>query len=496
MKGTHLLTTPGFATKLGLNLVAMTAAVVACGTFAPTRQLALAAYDWVTYQLMGAAHRAAWWWAIGLLSSSCCALQILLNALSLGCAGFNNYLGPVRPSLVAATLLTQALTWTVAYNRPWQWPAAATSSAVAITLTFLPEALALWQLVRSPKTDQTVARAESGGSKEQDDAVASPAAAVVLQFHLPTMGCISCVTAVTQALEADAAVAAVESVVVETGLATVRLVQQIPASDSDEVGSSLATIEAALRARLAAAGFPAAAAPDAAAADCCSPGTAKPTAATAPAAPAGHFGAAVLAGLLSSSCCLLQLALNLLAVLNMAHIGCAGFNKLLGPWRLELRLLTAAYLGGLWLLALRKRWPVKPLLLSTALAVVLALLPELLKAAGGPALAPPVDSAATELLKLQLNGMGCEACQLHVKGVLERADGVIAASVDFEHGTAAVLLASGWGNFNLTSLGAKLAYDGYEIVSSSVERAVLAGGGSGAATDNTTAELGGVDREL
>ena len=110
-----------------------------------------------------------------------------------------------------------------------------------------------------------------------------------------------------------------------------------------------------------------------------------------------HFGASIVAGLLSSSCCLLQLALNLLAALNMAHIGsaparphslrfppahgtrpqasqglrccrrcprpcaspqtapqtapcavwprrCAGFNKVLGPWRTELRAVTALYL--------------------------------------------------------------------------------------------------------------------------------------------------------
>ena len=35
----------------------------------------------------------------GLLSSSCCLLQILLNFLSLGCAGFNKLLGPLRPQV-------------------------------------------------------------------------------------------------------------------------------------------------------------------------------------------------------------------------------------------------------------------------------------------------------------------------------------------------------------------------------------------------------------
>jgi len=46
---------------------------------------------------------------------------------------------------------------------------------------------------------------------------------------------------------------------------------------------------------------------------------------------------AVCVGLLSSSCCLLQLTLNALAMLNVIHVGCAGFNKILGPWRTEMR---------------------------------------------------------------------------------------------------------------------------------------------------------------
>ena len=32
--------------------------------------------------------------------------------------------------------------------------------------------------------------------------------------------------------------------------------------------------------------------------------------------------------------------------------------------------------------------------------------------------------------------MGCEACQLHVKGLLEASSGVIGSAVDFEAGTA------------------------------------------------------------
>jgi hypothetical protein len=40
----------------------------------------------------------------GLLSSSCCVIQLALNAMSVGCAGFS-VLTPYRPSLIAVTAL-------------------------------------------------------------------------------------------------------------------------------------------------------------------------------------------------------------------------------------------------------------------------------------------------------------------------------------------------------------------------------------------------------
>ena len=82
--------------------------------------------------------------------------------------------------------------------------------------------------------------------------------------------------------------------------------------------------------------------------------------------------------------CLLQLALNLLAARNgiagsavlpnfargvgaaeaaraaVVHIGCAGFNKVLGPWRWQLRGLTGLYLAGLWFVAARRGAPAGP----------------------------------------------------------------------------------------------------------------------------------------
>jgi hypothetical protein len=87
----------------------------------------------------------------------------------------------------------------------------------------------------------------------------------------------------------------------------------------------------------------AAAAADAAAADdelpeCCAPGAAQKTPELS--APRREWLVTVASGMATSGCCLLQLALNGLAMLNIAHVGCAGFNKVLGPWRTEMRTAT------------------------------------------------------------------------------------------------------------------------------------------------------------
>ena len=64
----------------------------------------------------------------------------------------------------------------------------------------------------------------------------------------------------------------------------------------------------------------------------------------------GCYGASVFAGLLGSSCCLLQLILNTMAV------GCAGFNKVLGGRaRTPLRIMSAGWLLSLWAWTIAKK---------------------------------------------------------------------------------------------------------------------------------------------
>lgn len=97
------------------------------------------------------AHRHAWWSLIGLLSSSCCALQLLLNTVSFGCAGFNTLLGPIRPVMLSITTLLQMVSWYVARDRPYQYVPTSITTMIVIGFTFLPEFL-FWYNARNNET--------------------------------------------------------------------------------------------------------------------------------------------------------------------------------------------------------------------------------------------------------------------------------------------------------------------------------------------------------
>lgn len=127
---------------------------------------------------LSSTHRLPVWASLSLLSSSCCLVQLLLNLLQVGCAGFNIILGPARSFFLAATIHLHYF----AYRAKLTEPIVLLLSAI---VTFSPELVALFGasglLWRSRK-------------KRLDGEV--------INLSLPTMGCIACVDAVSRALRA------------------------------------------------------------------------------------------------------------------------------------------------------------------------------------------------------------------------------------------------------------------------------------------------------
>ena len=108
-KQSNLVYSPGFGRSFGQALVAQLALGAACYAVEPVRYAVMGAFDFVHSRLMFQAHSWELWTVFGLLSSSCCLLQLLLNLMSVGCAGFNTVLGPLRPFFLALSFGSFAL---------------------------------------------------------------------------------------------------------------------------------------------------------------------------------------------------------------------------------------------------------------------------------------------------------------------------------------------------------------------------------------------------
>merc|ERR1711865_672221 len=85
-KRLYLMSDAGFLRKYILSLVIITLAGHALWTIPWSRAACIDLYYRSTASMTTVAHRYAWWSIVGLLSSSCCAVQVLFNLLSWGCA--------------------------------------------------------------------------------------------------------------------------------------------------------------------------------------------------------------------------------------------------------------------------------------------------------------------------------------------------------------------------------------------------------------------------
>lgn len=403
-------------------------------------------YQYLLDRLMRGAHGMMWWSVFGLLSSSCCALQLILNIFNFGCAGFNTYLGPLRPFFLAWTICLNARMWQMAMPNiglpstpEYYLPSIIISTSLAAFLSLLPE---ITDSLNSRGSSAPLVKMPTNGTVTE----------VVLS--LEGLGCVACTSAVQGAIQNAAnAQVVTTNVSLEEKFAKITLLcDEVEAKDR---------IVPDLISRIVDAGFEATL-------QSLKKGEASAVvAATATSSGLVSTASSFVAGLLGSSCCLLQLGVNLLATLNIAHIGCAGFNKVLGPWRMHLRALTFVWLGYQWFGTLRETKAdsecCKPrrrrLLFNTLLCLTLTFLPELLRLSGGSAIAPP--TAGAKLVRLKVDGMGCEACEAHVRSVLDRSSGVISSRADFKGGFAEVEVAENWG-FDIKNFQSALKDDGYE----------------------------------
>lgn len=123
-----------------------------------------------------------------LLSSSCCAIQLAVNAISVamgagaGCIGFNTVLGPLRPYLLATM---------VAYHSPLAVSSPSTT-VLRYGIALLPEIVFGWnQLLRSQWRKKAQSSTNTVGTQQIQ---------ATLVVEVPTMGCVACVNKIESSL--------------------------------------------------------------------------------------------------------------------------------------------------------------------------------------------------------------------------------------------------------------------------------------------------------
>ena len=217
----YLLWSPGFRARLAASMAVLCGGLLLAARTPVIRALCANVEEGLRLSLMHHAHRLALWSVLSMLSSSCCLIQLLLNAFSIGCAGLNTYLGPLRPSLLALTLVLTSLSWGNAINSPvFPWKTSVLTTVLALGQSFLPEFLYLFNSART-----------RAGPRDAGDGEAN-----LVTLGLTGLGCSACMTAVTGvALGHAPLVRRVVSVSIEEGKAVLELA---PGSSPEESGFS------------------------------------------------------------------------------------------------------------------------------------------------------------------------------------------------------------------------------------------------------------------
>jgi hypothetical protein len=143
--------------------------------------------------------------ALPLMASACCFVQLVVNLLAGGCVGFNTILGPVRPYFLSLLLF---LTVTMYSSFPLR------SHIIRWGVALMPESVDLWNnYLRSRSLTTKAATTIIGGNvgavqelscdnKKHDNQNSMPQFPykATIRLNIPTMGCVACINKIDSAL--------------------------------------------------------------------------------------------------------------------------------------------------------------------------------------------------------------------------------------------------------------------------------------------------------
>jgi copper chaperone CopZ len=146
-----------------------------------------------------------------LLSSSCCAIQLTINALSsiflagTGCVGFNSTLGPIRPYLLAITMIVYNYTNPFFRSLSSSSPSVLSLLLLRYTIVFMPELVYWWNSIlrsrwKRQKNTTTTTNGNTNKKQDTENSSTDKLLRATLVFDVPTMGCVACVNKIESSL--------------------------------------------------------------------------------------------------------------------------------------------------------------------------------------------------------------------------------------------------------------------------------------------------------
>jgi copper chaperone CopZ len=146
-----------------------------------------------------------------LLSSSCCAIQLTINALSsiflagTGCVGFNSTLGPIRPYLLAITMIVYNYTNPFFRSLSSSSPPVLSLLLLRYTIVFMPELVYWWNSIlrsrwKRQKNTTTTTNGNTNKKQDTENSSTDKLLRATLVFDVPTMGCVACVNKIESSL--------------------------------------------------------------------------------------------------------------------------------------------------------------------------------------------------------------------------------------------------------------------------------------------------------
>ena len=121
-----------------------------------------------------------------LLSSSCCAVQLVINVIGIGCAGLNTVLGPIRPLFLSLLVYSTAISYPGRQAGLGTW---CRNTATSFLFALMPELLHIWN-------NHSWRRREGRATLLSINANVC----VTVELDIPSMGCAACINKIDSTL--------------------------------------------------------------------------------------------------------------------------------------------------------------------------------------------------------------------------------------------------------------------------------------------------------